>query len=146
MSKEVVKAIRKITSLGQQQHNNFIEEHFVKPEKPVTNPLPQNRIAVFQQTIMSIHKTSLGILKSDQALFARLYVAYQARNDNLGKVQSWLPSIATLGDLRSENKAQLVLIMALKTCCCASPNSDPLSSPPTILNVADNQDQLGVLS
>ncbi|GFO14804.1 hypothetical protein PoB_004130900 [Plakobranchus ocellatus] len=37
MSEEVVKTVRAIKSLGQQQHSNFIEELFVKREKPMTN-------------------------------------------------------------------------------------------------------------
>ena len=47
MSEEVIKTAMKVTSLGQQQHSYFIEERFVKREKPVSDPLLRNRLALF---------------------------------------------------------------------------------------------------
>ncbi|GFO15110.1 hypothetical protein PoB_004161500 [Plakobranchus ocellatus] len=87
ISEEVVQTVRENTSLGYQLHSNFIGKCLVNRENPVKNPLPRNRLALFSnEQRWSIHEMSLGILKSDLAFFTKLYIAYQTRSRNLGKV------------------------------------------------------------
>ncbi|GFO26773.1 hypothetical protein PoB_005327800 [Plakobranchus ocellatus] len=52
MNEEVVNTVMENTSLRQQQHSNFIEEHFMKPERPVKNPRRQNRLVLFPTSNM----------------------------------------------------------------------------------------------
>lgn len=80
MSEDVVTTVRTIAGLGQEQYNNFINERFLKGEKPISEPIRRNKFALFSnQKPRSIKSTSIGVLKCDLALFARLYIACQTR-------------------------------------------------------------------
>ena len=124
MSEDVIDTVRGIVQLGQEQYNKFIEERFLKAEKPVSETIPRNKLALFSNhKLPSPKSTSAGVLKlikSDMALFARLYIACQTRGGNLQEFfrhenQPWPPSLARLGGLRSGNKSDLVLSLKSQT-------------------------------
>ena len=43
----VVETVRKAEVLGEKQYNMFLEEILVKSMKPITEPLPKNKLALF---------------------------------------------------------------------------------------------------
>ena len=142
MSEDAVSTVQGIVNLGQQQYNDFIEERFLKGEKSISEPIKRNKLALFSnQKPRSIKQTSLGVLKSDLALFARLYMACQTRGGNLQEFfrhenQPWPPSLAHLGDLRSGSKAVLVNILTAHASGPPLPAAVQLSETPVDDNPA----------
>ena len=60
------------------------------------------------------NKAQVATLKEDCVLFSRLYIACQSREGNLQDFfqyenQPWPPSLAKLGEMRSGNKAELLV-------------------------------------
>ena len=142
MSKDVVNTVQGIVNLGQQQYNDFIDKRFLKGEKSISEPIKRNKLALFSnQKPRSIKQSSLGVLKSDLALFARLYMACQTRGGNLQEFfrhenQPWPPSLAHLGDLRSGNKAGLVISLTTHASRPPLPAAVQLSETPVDDNPA----------
>jgi hypothetical protein len=76
MSADVVSTVKGIIDLKQHQYN-FINEQFLKEEKSISEPIKRNKLARLsnkKKTILYKDNQS-GILKSDLALFCRLYMA-----------------------------------------------------------------------
>ena len=149
MSEDIVSTVQGIVNLGQQQYNDFIEERFLKGEKPISNPIKRNKLALFsnQKPRSTLKQTSLGVLKSDLALFARLYMACQTRGGNLQEFfrhenQPWPPSLAHMGDLRSGSKADLVISLTTHASRPPLPAAVQLSETPVDDNPAILHDLL----
>ena len=76
----VVKTVRKIKSLGLEQHKKFVEERLQQSLKPITETLSKNNLPQFSRPTMkspSKEKLQLAALKKDRDLFMRLYIACQ---------------------------------------------------------------------
>jgi hypothetical protein len=116
MDESVTKTVRKVEAVGQEQYVTFVDERLSKCVKPITETLPKNKLPLFScPTVKSPSKGKLQLksLKSDCNLFARLYVACQARGGDVDKFfshenQASPPSLSQGGKLRIGTKADLM--------------------------------------
>ena len=61
-------AIRKVETLGEEQYQNFVDERLIKCEKPITDVISKNKLALFsykQTRPPSKHKMQVAALKND---------------------------------------------------------------------------------
>lgn len=115
MDPAVVKTVNSAFSVGQKQYDLFVKERFVHRSKPITEPIKKNKLPLFARQKPPLkQKSQLAILKDDCVLFSRLYIACQSREGNLEDFfkhenQPWPPSLCKLGEMRSGNKADLLV-------------------------------------
>lgn len=82
MDETVVKAVREVVSIGQDQYKAFVKERFQERTKPITEAIKKNKLPLFKQQPQKNQtkdKQKVAALKSDCALFYRLYIACQSR-------------------------------------------------------------------
>ena len=102
-----LKVYARLLVLGNNQYDHFVKERFVDRNKPITEPIKTNKLPLMHspQSKTSKQKEKVTALKSDCALFSRLYIACQSRDGNLEEFfkyenQPWPPSLADPGDMR----------------------------------------------
>ena len=86
MPNSVVNSIRKIQTLGEKQYTSFIEDRLLKNEKPKVAPIPRNSLPLMSRpnkAAPSKDMMKMAELKSNCALFSRLYISSQSREGNL---------------------------------------------------------------
>ena len=133
MPDAVVDAVRNIVSTGQSQYDAFIQERFLDRSKAVRDPIKKNQLPSFSRPGKigkGSSNTTIAVLKSDCALFARMYIACQARDGDLENFfkhenQPYPPSLAKLGEMRSGKKADLLI------CFSSLPQPAAASTPAT---------------
>ena len=83
-SPEAVCTLQEIREIGQKQCDAFIQECLVKRTKSLYEPIKNNKLQLFSTPAFKISKSSQQIssLKSNCALFARLYISCQSRDRN----------------------------------------------------------------
>ena len=84
----VVQAIKTAKQKGQSQYDQFEEERLVKSSKAITDTIHRTKLPLFRTTenpASNKTRNQISVLKSDCNLFARLYIACQAREGNLFK-------------------------------------------------------------
>ena len=109
-------AIQKVETLGEEQYQNFVDERLIKCEKPITDVISKNKLALFSYTPTrppSKHKMQVAALKNDCNLFSRLYISCQTRSGDLDvffahENQATPPSLSMDGNLRLGSKADLL--------------------------------------
>ena len=82
----VVQAIKTAEQKDQSQYDQYVEERLVKCSKAVTDTIHRNKFPLFRTTenpASQKTRNQISVLKSDCNLFARLYIACQAREGNL---------------------------------------------------------------
>ena len=82
----VVNSIREIQTLGEKQCTSFIEDRLLKNEKPKVAPIPRNSLPLMSRQnkgAPSKDMLKLAELKSNCALFSRLYISSQSRGVNI---------------------------------------------------------------
>ena len=86
MNEEVVRTIRTVTQLGEQQFKAFFKERLEDKTKLLTDALKKKNLPTFnvqEKKLVSKDKAKITVLKEDCALFLRLYIACQNRVGNL---------------------------------------------------------------
>ena len=107
-----VTILRQIEAVGKEQCNQFITERLLNRTKSLYDPIKRNKVSLFNfSPPKESCKTSqqLSSMKSDCALFARLYISCQTRDGNLDEFfkhenQGCPPSLSHLGKLRLPKK------------------------------------------
>ena len=119
MNDAVVKAVREVITIGQDQYKVFVQERFQKRTKPITEVIKKNKLALFkeqpQKNTMK-DKQKVPALKNDCTLFSRLYIACQNRDGNLEEFfkhenQPYPPTLAQEEKIREGQKSDLVKCM-----------------------------------
>ena len=116
MVDDIVQSIKQVTTIGNEKYSTFIKERFIDRSKPITDPIAKNKLILLStppDKTTSKQKEKISALKSDCALFSRLYIACQSRDGNLEEFfkyenQPCPPSLSSSGDLRSGTKADLL--------------------------------------
>ena len=116
MDDTVVKAVREMLSIGQDQYKAFVKERFQERTKPITEAIKKNRLPLFkhqqQQRNPTKDKQKVAALKNNCVLFSRLYIARQSRDGNLEEFfkpenQPFTPTLAQAGKIREGQKSDL---------------------------------------
>ena len=82
MGDGVVKTVQNVMNIGQKQYDTFVKERFQDRTKSVTETTKKNRLPLFREPLEKTPKKEaqrVASLKSDCALFSRLYIACQGR-------------------------------------------------------------------
>ena len=119
----VVKTVRRVEALGEEQYKVFVEKRLEKCEKPITEVITKNKLALFRNQSVKCHssrqKMQVTALKNDCNLFSRLYISCQTRNGDLDRCfthanQATPPSLSVGGKIRSTTKSDLLQCLDLK--------------------------------
>ena len=111
-----VETVRKVLKIGEQQFRAFSEERLIKRTKSIWDPIRRNKFKVFVHSAEKIagkKRQQVISLKSDIALFSRLYISCQTRGGNLEEFfkhenQAWPPALSVGGKLRFGKKSDLL--------------------------------------
>ena len=84
-SSEALTTLREIEQIGKQQSDNFTKECLVQRTKSLYDPIKKNKLYPFSTPSPKKCNTSQQVssVKSNCALFARLYISCQARDGDL---------------------------------------------------------------
>ena len=115
----VVQAIKTAKQKGQSQCDQFVEERLVKCSKAINDTIHRNKLPLFGTTenpASNKTRNQISVLNSDCNLFARLYIACQAREGNLQESFQHEnhvspPSLSCTGKMRSGQKSELVQLL-----------------------------------
>ena len=111
----VVTTVRGIEKKGHDQYDSFVTDRLVERTSPVSDTISKNSMPLFNRPFKGTPSKAIQMitsLKSDCALFYRLYIACQTRDgdlDNFFKHENhaYPPSLSQLGKLRFGTKADL---------------------------------------
>ena len=111
----VVTTVRGIEKKGHDQYDSFVTDRLVERTSPVSDTISKNSMPLFNRPSKRTPSKATQMitsLKSDCALFSRLYIACQTRDrdlDNFFKHENhaYPPSLSQLGKLRFGTKADL---------------------------------------
>ena len=112
----LVQTVRTIEKIGQDQYDKYMSERVIERTASVYDTISRNKMPLFSQpplTDSSNPKQSLKFLKSDCALFLRLYIASQTRDGDLDNFfqhenHTYPPSLSQHGKLRFSTKSDIV--------------------------------------
>lgn len=139
MPQRVVESLENIHSLGESKYLTFIEERLLKNDTPISATIPRNSLPLFRKpkhADPSKDKQKITELKSDCALFSRLYIASQKREGDIKEFfkhenQKYPPSLSSSGKLKQGKKSDLVGCLETKT------DSDVMTTPSVEVTVMD---------
>ena len=106
--------LRKVASAGLEQFSTFVNERLIACSKPLEDPITRIHLAPFHHPSKKVKKDSkITLLKSDCALFSRLYFGCQSRGGDLDAFfshenQPFPPSLSENGQLRFGKKSDLL--------------------------------------
>ncbi len=134
MDSSLIQTLQTIESIGQAQYEEFVQERLVQCEKPLTDTIPKNNLALFVTTPKKFQSRSqhqVASLKTNCALFSRLYISCQSRSGNLTEFfahenQACPPSLSNMGSLRHCTKSDLVRCLQTTTPDKVVPDCDPV--------------------
>ena len=100
--------------VGEDQHQIFVEERFIKCDKPGIHDISKNKLPLFNHKSAkypSKHKMQVAALKKNCNLFSRLYLSCQTRTGHLDMFlahenHAAPPSLSIGGKLRLATKAE----------------------------------------
>lgn len=122
MPERVVEAVKTAKMNGESQYATYVEERLNKCSKALTDTIKRNKLPLFGTTENTNPKarTQIAALKNDCNLFARLYIACQAREGNLEDFfrhenHASPPSLSTEGRMRAGQKSELVQCIEVDT-------------------------------
>ena len=121
MDASVGETVHNAEMLGKEQFEEFVDERFIQGKVPITEVISKNKLALFSRPPVkhpSKQKMQIASLKSDCALFSRLYVACQTRDGDLDTFltyenQAAPPLLSVGGGLHLGTKADLLQCLAL---------------------------------
>ena len=106
--------VRTVKDIGIQQYRQFINIRLEKNDKLVMDPIKRNRFPLFKYSTTKSASSQIACLKSDCALFSRLYIACQTREGDLDTFfqyenQPFPPSLAdSTGKMRHGTKSDII--------------------------------------
>ena len=111
----VVATVRGIEKNGHDQYDSFATDRLVEPTSPVSDTISKNTMPLFNRSSKRTSSKATQMitsLKSDCALFSRVYIACQTRDGDLDNFfkhenQAYPASLSQLGKLRFGTKASL---------------------------------------
>lgn len=111
----VAKTFRGIEKLGQDQFDSYVTQRLIERTIPVSDTITKNSLALFSRPATRTPSKAtqmIASLKSDCALFSRLYIACQTRDGDLENFfqhenHAYPPALSQLGKLRLGTKADL---------------------------------------
>ena len=125
-----------IEALGTNLYAKFVKERSLSCEKPITEPVSKNKLALYNNPSVKSHpmrqKFQLISLKNDCNLFSRLYISCQTRDGDLDTFfahenQGTPPSLSIGGKLRQNTKSDLLQCLKLeKKQLSQAPNVDAM--------------------
>ena len=130
-SEEVVKALKSMESLGQNQYNNFVKTVIEYRTVSIHDTIKKNSLLLFKRLNPKPKpksKQPVSALRSDCNLFSRLYIATQHRSGDLDEFfihenQPYPASLSEFGKLRFGKKLDLFT-------CVKPANTDQPNPPP----------------
>lgn len=113
---KISQSICEIEKIGQLQYKEFTKERLIEATKSVADPIIRNNFPLFASRPVknaTKSKSLVSSLKSDCALFSRLFVTCQTRDGNLENFfehenHAYPPSLSQFGGLRAGTKADIV--------------------------------------
>ena len=138
MHETVATTVKTVVSLGQRQYKEFVEERLHKRNQSISEPIKMNKLPLFNfcpTKVASKKQQELISMKQNCSLFSRLYIACQARDDDLDNFfshenQSYPPSLSHHGNLRFGSKSDLMDCLER----CISTPEEPKSADVLILD------------
>ena len=113
MNKDAMQTVNAVEEIGQHQFSKFVEDRLKSASnKPPSDIVVRIKLALFsipQAKQRSRSKEQVASLKTNCTLFSRLYIACQARQNNLDSFfehenQACPPSISDMGPLLQRSK------------------------------------------
>ena len=123
MSSSVTETVRRVETIGEELYKKYVEERLEKCEKPITEVITKNKLALFRTPVKhqpSKEKMQVAVLKNDCSLFSRLFISCQARDGDLDRFfahenQATPPPSLSIGNkIRSITKSDLLQCLDLK--------------------------------
>ncbi len=119
MDASVGETVRNAEMLGKEQYEEFVDERLIQSKVPITEVISKNKLALFSRPPVkriSKQKMQIASLKSDCALFSRLYVACQTRDGDLDTFfpcenQAAPPSLSVGGDFVLEQRMNFFSVL-----------------------------------
>ncbi len=119
MDASVGETVRNAETLGNEQYEEFVDERLIQGKVPITEVISKNKLALFSRPPVkriSKQKIQIASLKSDCALFSRLYVACQTRDGDLDTFftyenQAAPPSLSVGGGLRLGTRLTFISVL-----------------------------------
>lgn len=114
MPPELQKTVETVFIVGKEQHEAFVKERFIERTKSIKEPIKKNKLPLFsKKNLPPKPKTQVQSMKEDHFILKTIYFACQLREGNLQDFfrhenQPWPPSLSKGGNIRSENKADLL--------------------------------------
>jgi len=112
---DVATAVHKLYEMGKMQYESFIDERFSKRTLSIWHPLKRNKLMPLfsRKTHSSALANQITNVKTDCALFSRLYISCQTREGNLDEFfkhenHSFPPSLSVSGELHFGTKSDLL--------------------------------------
>ena len=106
--------VRNIKDIGTHQYHTYVRERLDTDAKKVMDPIKRNRFHIFKYNLPKPSSSPISVLKSDCALFSRLYIACQTRDGDLDTFfryenQPFPPSLAdSSGKMRHGTKSDII--------------------------------------
>lgn len=134
----VVKTVRTIEAVGQEQYETFRNERITNNKKSLYDPIKRNKLPLFKTPLKKVpskEKQKITSLKTDCALFSRLFISCQTRNEDLDEFfshenQGCPPSLSQNGELLLPSSKSDLL-----DCLAMAPSSQPTSNIPQCIDV-----------
>ncbi|PIK34551.1 hypothetical protein BSL78_28625 [Apostichopus japonicus] len=126
----VAETVRTIKKTGQEQYETYMAERVTQRTTPVSDPISRNKLPLFSRPptrLQTKSKQILSSLKSDCALFLRLYISCQTRDGDLHNFfrhenHAYPPSLSQLGKLRFGTKDDLAECLEAFCTLCEEPH------------------------
>ncbi|KAK3921569.1 DNA primase [Frankliniella fusca] len=116
VSEEGVLSLVEAEEKGVKLYSNFVEERLLERAKSIYDPIPQSQTNIFAAKKKTVKSSDVKMLRSKRDLFARSFIVSIARNLDLDKFfsyenQSFPPSLTNNGQMRTNDKSQLTIIL-----------------------------------
>ena len=113
---DLVNTVKNVEATGEQQYQEFVEDHLEKRTVSLFETIKKNKLALFRTPKVretSKQKMQLNSVKQDCAMFAQLYISCQVRGGDRDDFfrhvnRSYPPSLSQFGALGTGTKSTLV--------------------------------------
>ena len=135
MDHSVVQTLRTVEQLGKTQYSKFVEERLVRCEKPLSDTIQKNNLALFgtpKEHIPGRDSHQVASLKANCAILSHLYISCQSRSGNLTEFfahenHTCTPSLSDMGNLRHGKESDLVPCLQTTKPDKVIPDSNPVA-------------------
>jgi hypothetical protein len=114
-STDMVNTVKQVEKIGKDQYDVYVKERLIDKTKSIMDTIKKNNLPLFSQPrkrVVSKAQMKISSLKSNCALFSRLYIGCQSRDGNLEEFfshenQAYPPSLSQMGELYFGTKSNL---------------------------------------